>query len=280
MVTDRQARERRFYSTYSRRYTAAPVDFDPVDPTVPPRPWNAYWYCHRRLLSHYEDGCRRLLDFGCGWGDVAIRAARVGFEVHGVDLTPENIEIAKARAEKEGLSGRVQFTSAAAEELPYSSGSFDVIIGVDILHHVDIPKAIASCQRVLGNNGHMIFKEPVYTPAFDRVRNAAPVRWLFPNSASQERHITEDERKLTDADLRSVLDVFPNASFRPFRMLTRARRVVPFGPALERVDSFLLVHFHRLSALAGSVVIEARKAATASEAATGAFHRPPLSYTR
>lgn len=255
-LTERQQREREYYSVFSRKYAEKPVDFDPVDRALPPRPWNPYWYSERRLLEFYDSGARRLLDFGCGWGDVAIRAARAGFEVHGFDITDENVAIARTRAEKSGLSDRAHFTVAAAEQLHYPDTTFDVVIGIDILHHVDIPAAMAECHRVLRPGGRIVFKEPVEAPLFDKLRNTWIMRKLFPNEASLADHITKDERKLDRNDVRTVRDHFPDAEFRPFRMLARAERVLPLGAAWQKLDMHLLDRLPPLRPFAGFVVIE------------------------
>jgi 2-polyprenyl-3-methyl-5-hydroxy-6-metoxy-1,4-benzoquinol methylase len=258
-LNERQRRERAYYSVYSRRYTAAPVDLDPVNPAVPARPWNPYWYSHRRLLDFYREGARRLLDFGCGWGDVAIRAAYAGFEVHGFDITPENIAVAKERAERAGLSRRTNFTVAAAEQLPYAPGTFDVVVGIDILHHVNVAAAIAACHRILRSGGHVLFKEPVRAPVFDALRNTRLLRTLFPTHVSFDQHITQDERKLDLDDIRAITAAFPGALLRPYRLLARAERIVSLGATWEKLDMMLLNHLSLLRPLAGFLVIEGQK---------------------
>src|SRR5215813_11311395 len=69
-------------------------------------------------------GCR-LLDVACGSGQVALWAARDGVEATGVDIAPNLIERAQARAKAEGLKAR--FMEGDAETLPFEDASFDVI---------------------------------------------------------------------------------------------------------------------------------------------------------
>src|SRR5262249_14633423 len=59
----------------------------------------------------------RLLDVGCGAGQLALIAARAGAQVTGCDIAPDSIEKAKARSAAEGLS--IQFEEGDAEALPY-----------------------------------------------------------------------------------------------------------------------------------------------------------------
>ena len=69
-------------------------------------------------------GCR-LLDVGCGSGQLALMAAKDGLEVTGVDIAGNWVERARARAQAEGLHAR--FEEADAEALPFEDASFDVV---------------------------------------------------------------------------------------------------------------------------------------------------------
>lgn len=64
-----------------------------------------------------------LLDVATGTGNAAIPAARMGVRVTGLDLTPELLEIARARAAGENLE--VNFIEGDAESLPFAENSFD-----------------------------------------------------------------------------------------------------------------------------------------------------------
>src|SRR5688572_24938071 len=69
-------------------------------------------------------GCR-LLDVGCGSGQLALMAAKDGFQVTGVDIAGNLVERARTRAQAEGLSA--SFHEADAEALPFEEGSFEAV---------------------------------------------------------------------------------------------------------------------------------------------------------
>jgi ubiquinone/menaquinone biosynthesis C-methylase UbiE len=69
-------------------------------------------------------GCE-LLDVACGSGQLALLAARDGIKVTGVDIAPNLIQRAQARAKAEGLN--VRFLEGDAEDLPFDDASFDVV---------------------------------------------------------------------------------------------------------------------------------------------------------
>jgi len=68
----------------------------------------------------------RLLDVGCGAGQLALIAAREGAQVTGCDIATNWIEKARERAAAEGL--KIQFDEGDAESLPYDDAQFDVVI--------------------------------------------------------------------------------------------------------------------------------------------------------
>jgi SAM-dependent methyltransferase len=67
----------------------------------------------------------RLLDVGCGAGQLALIAARAGARVSGCDIAVNWLEKARARADAEGLD--VTFDEGDAESLPYEDGQFDAV---------------------------------------------------------------------------------------------------------------------------------------------------------
>ena len=71
---------------------------------------------------------QELLDVGCGAGQIALPAARAGVNVTGVDLAANQIEQARAQAQKENLS--IRFDEGDAEMLPYPDAAFDVVVSL------------------------------------------------------------------------------------------------------------------------------------------------------
>ena len=100
---------------------------------------------------------QRVLDIGCGWGGMALYLARVaGVEVLGITLSEEQLKVARARAEAEGLAGRVKFELIDYRDL---TGHFDRIVSVGMFEHVgprDYRRFFATCARLLGDDGVML----------------------------------------------------------------------------------------------------------------------------
>ncbi len=70
----------------------------------------------------------RLLDVGCGAGQLAVIAARAGAQVTGCDISTNWLENARARAAAEGL--HITFEEGDAESLPYKDGQFDAVVSL------------------------------------------------------------------------------------------------------------------------------------------------------
>jgi SAM-dependent methyltransferase len=70
----------------------------------------------------------KLLDVGCGSGQLALIAARAGAQVTGCDIATNWLEKARARAAEEGLN--VTFEEGDAESLPYEDAQFDTVISL------------------------------------------------------------------------------------------------------------------------------------------------------
>ena len=97
----------------------------------------------------------RMLDVGCGAGQIAIPAARTGVYVTGVDIAPNQIEHAQARARAEGLNAR--FVEGDAEALEFADGSFDVVVSLIGAMFAPRPERVAAeLLRVCTPGGRVV----------------------------------------------------------------------------------------------------------------------------
>jgi SAM-dependent methyltransferase len=88
----------------------------------------------------------RILDFGCGTGGYAMRLARAGFDVTAVDQNREYV----ASAAEVGVTA--QHVNGS---LPFADGSFDTLIMIEVLEHLDdeiIERVLADVRRVVRKN--------------------------------------------------------------------------------------------------------------------------------
>lgn len=113
-------------------------------------------YMERGARLFYEQldippGCQ-LLDVACGSGQLALWAARDGIEVTGIDIAPNLVRRAEARAQAEGLNAH--FLEGDAEGLPFEDGSFDVVTSLIGAMFAPRPELVArELLRVCGPGG-------------------------------------------------------------------------------------------------------------------------------
>jgi demethylmenaquinone methyltransferase/2-methoxy-6-polyprenyl-1,4-benzoquinol methylase len=117
-----------------------------------------------RLVRELRLGdVQRVLDLGTGTGDLALaigRRAPSGTPILGVDLSPEMLQQARAKARRRGLDGRVSFVIADATALPLKDNTFDCLVNAFFLRHLpDLPAAFTESLRVLRLGGRIISLE-------------------------------------------------------------------------------------------------------------------------
>lgn len=208
-LTPRQQRELEYHREHAATYAhevSLPVADDVIVSTER-RPWNAYWSMYDRLLAANLAG-KAVLVLGCGFGDDAIRLARMGARVFACDLSPDSLDIARARALRAGAA--IDFEPMPAEAMTYASDSFDAVVFVDILHHVDIAATMAEVARVLKPGAHVIGDELYTHSRLQRIRESAAVqRLLYPLMrgwiyGGDTPYITEDEHKIDEHEFALV----------------------------------------------------------------------------
>ncbi|OZM74162.1 SAM-dependent methyltransferase [Amycolatopsis antarctica] len=86
--------------------------------------------------ARFEPG-QRVLDVGCGYGDQDFLwlQEKEPEVIHALDVTPHQIEAAKARAAAEGVAERLRFTVGTATELRFPDDSFDRVVALDAALH-------------------------------------------------------------------------------------------------------------------------------------------------
>jgi SAM-dependent methyltransferase len=105
------------------------------------------------LAAEHLAGARRVLDIGCGEGQVSRLAVRGGaVTVVGVDPTSAQVIEARRRG------GGPVYARAGANALPFAGGSFDAVVACLVFEHiVDVDDAIAEVARVLAPGGRFLF---------------------------------------------------------------------------------------------------------------------------
>ncbi|MEM7793884.1 MAG: bifunctional 2-polyprenyl-6-hydroxyphenol methylase/3-demethylubiquinol 3-O-methyltransferase UbiG [Cyanobacteria bacterium P01_C01_bin.118] len=111
----------------------------------------------------------RVLDVGCGGGYTCEFLARRGAIVTGIDQSAACIEVAKRHSLAMELT--IDYRVGVGENLAFEDNGFDVVICVDVLEHVESPKAtVTEIGRVLKPGG--LF-------CFDTISRTWQSRWMM-----------------------------------------------------------------------------------------------------
>jgi ubiquinone/menaquinone biosynthesis C-methylase UbiE len=100
-----------------------------------------------------------VVDVGCGGGEAVRVAAEcvVRGRAIGVDPTPAMVRIATEQTRDHACADRIQFIEGPAEKLPLESGSANVVLAINSLHHWARPKVgLEEVWRVLTPGGRFL----------------------------------------------------------------------------------------------------------------------------
>lgn len=112
------------------------------------------------LNLHYNHKPHRVLDLGCGTGNLTLPLARQGHQLTGVDISSKMVEVARAKAEAAGLD--IPFYVDDMRNLDWSGVPFDTVIsGCDVLNYltteIDLVRAFEAVHKLLAPGGFWFF---------------------------------------------------------------------------------------------------------------------------
>ena len=218
------------------------------------------------IRRHARDRERvEVCEFGCGDGvnccEIALAIPRA--HCFGFDLSPDLIQVARARARLNRVEDRVEFVVANAERDPLQGRRFDVMLALAVIHHLDIGAVLPTLLKGVRPGGLLIFSEPVaFSPLLQRLRNLLPV----------DKEVSPDERQLSREEVESLCAPLERPRVFYYRLFSRLCRLLPHADNIEehpltgmvvrflfRLDSWLLAAIPFLRRFAGHVLIVGRR---------------------
>jgi len=111
-------------------------------------------------LADLKEGMR-VLDIGCGRGEILLHSALLGANAWGIDYAPVALELAKETISlsNSSSSGRMGLIQSAAEILPFCNSSIDVVFMLDVVEHLypnELETALTEVKRVLRPGGRIV----------------------------------------------------------------------------------------------------------------------------
>jgi len=129
---------------------------------------------YQHLASPIKKG-QKVLDIGCGTGNLTLRAAAKGATVKGIDVNPEMLAVARRRAEAASFSPEIEFVEMGVAELGSEPPeSYDVVMSglcFSELTTDELAYTLKEINRILKPGGLLL--------AADEVRPGNPLKWII-----------------------------------------------------------------------------------------------------
>jgi cyclopropane-fatty-acyl-phospholipid synthase len=185
-------------------------------------------------LLEMEEG-HRVLEIGCGWGDLAARLAKSGCHVTGLTLSKEQLAHARALAQAEGIAGR---TDLRLQDYRDVGGRYDRVVSIEMLEAVGErywPTYFSTVRERLAPGGRAVLQViTIDEERFKTYRRSADFiqRYIFPGGMLPTRSIVA--REAAQAGLRLVAEETFGASY-ALTLAEWRRRFFAAWPAIERL---------------------------------------------
>lgn len=193
----------------------------------------------------------RVLELGAGTGVQTTKLLNHLDHLVAIDISPNLLHLATLKAPL------VDYYTMDAHELQFEDNTFDAVLGVSILHHLDWDRCLKECYRILKPGGILRCSEPnLMNPQIFLVKNIPFLKRLAGDSP--------DEYAFTKWQIKASLDKasFTDIHVKPFEFLhpSTPKAFISF---IQKIEAFL--HRTPLVEFAGSLLIEAKKQQNATK---------------
>jgi 2-polyprenyl-3-methyl-5-hydroxy-6-metoxy-1,4-benzoquinol methylase len=133
-----------------------------------PDNWDHNQQYQHFLLKHIPRNCNTILDVGCGTGELTRKLVSYSKEIIGIDISENMIHEAKKRNNDE----KITYLKTSVEEyFERTDKTFDIIISIAALHHMDEEKILQMMKNKLTKSGKILI--------LDLVKSETMIDWLL-----------------------------------------------------------------------------------------------------
>jgi cyclopropane fatty-acyl-phospholipid synthase-like methyltransferase len=184
----------------------------------------------RRLRQAFEFASvapgMRVLDVGCGRGEIVRHVARMGAESYGIDYSRAAVQLTRRIMQSE--QGKSGVTRADAKHLPFPSATFDRVLMFDVVEHLhpwELDACLAEVWRTLKANGQIVvhtapnrWYDAYAYPVVRRVRSLMGEGEKYPTNPRALNVAINTEVHVNEQDMLRIRRVLARAKFRNVRV--------------------------------------------------------------
>ena len=185
----------------------------------------------------------KVLEIGCGTGVFTRLFCQNGIKPIAVDISHDLLRKAKDK------NPDVFFIQADAENLPFKENVFDCVLGVSILHHLNINSALKCIRAVLVDGGSMAFSEP--NMANPQIFLQKRIRWLkkiLNDTPSETAFFRWELKKTLEQNGFSQIYIYPFEFLHPLTpvpficFIKKLERWLERAPIFKEIAGSLLIY--------------------------------------
>ena len=136
----------------------------------------------------------KILDLGCGGGNISLSLISYGFDVYSVDIKPKNLIWFNKKAKINSMESCPVISNAC--NLPFREHIFDCVVATEIIEHLYRPAIfIETIKKVLKNDGILVLSTPnrdainlTKAPKFSKIEKETDSNFILPAELDFERN--------------------------------------------------------------------------------------------
>jgi ubiquinone/menaquinone biosynthesis C-methylase UbiE len=215
---------------------------------------------------------KKLLELGCGAGKLTVFLSKLGANVTAIDIGFDLVYASHTLAKVNHAD--CQFQQATIKHLPFHANTFDIVIGLAVLHHLsedEVTDVVEEAYRVLKDDGVAVFYETIEnSKTFDYLQKLLPAgkrtsQYYRPSMLQRKAWRTYlaslDEREMMTKEFIEAGKKFRDMKIHPYGFLIRLERLIGkrYNSVLTCIDRMLFATFPRLQNLCRFVLVEYHK---------------------